>query len=82
VEIFASQGGPPVSTTPAANFVSATGVVDTGGKVHLNRVGDGNDDISSEEHFKNLKTIRGSYLLLELFIFVQIFEFDRMTQSL
>ncbi len=61
MEIFAS----PVSPTPAANFGTATGVVDTGGKFHLNRVGDGNDDISSEERFKNLKTIRGSYFLLE-----------------
>jgi hypothetical protein len=33
VEIFASQGAPPVSTTPAANFAtSTTGFVDTGGK--------------------------------------------------
>jgi hypothetical protein len=43
-EIFASQGAPPVSTTPAANFYTifasvvdtsgkiATGVNDTGGK--------------------------------------------------
>jgi hypothetical protein len=38
---------------------------------HLNRVGNGNDDISSQEHFKNLKTKRGSHLLLELLIFVQ-----------
>ncbi len=28
----------------------------------LNRVGNGNDDISSEEQFQNLKTNRGSYL--------------------
>jgi hypothetical protein len=27
---------------------------------HLNRVGNGNDDISSEEHFENSKTRRGS----------------------
>jgi hypothetical protein len=33
VEIFASQGAPPVSTPPVANFVTGTtGVVDTGGK--------------------------------------------------
>jgi hypothetical protein len=44
VEIFASQGAPPVSTTPAANFATsfasvvdtsekfATGVNDSGGK--------------------------------------------------
>jgi hypothetical protein len=32
-EIFASQGAPPVSTTPVANFASGpAGVVDTGGK--------------------------------------------------
>jgi hypothetical protein len=40
-ELFASQGAPPVSTTPVANFAtsisdnkgkSAIGVVDTGGK--------------------------------------------------
>jgi hypothetical protein len=32
-EIFASQGAPPVSTTPVANFASGTaGVADTGGK--------------------------------------------------
>jgi hypothetical protein len=32
-EIFTSQGAPPVSTTPAANFAtSSAGVVDTGGK--------------------------------------------------
>ncbi len=32
-EIFASQGAPPVSTTPVANFKFATGVNDTGGKI-------------------------------------------------
>jgi hypothetical protein len=32
-EIFASQGAPPVSTTPAANFATSfPSVVDTGGK--------------------------------------------------
>ena len=32
-EIFAAQGWPPVSTTPAANFATSfTSVVDTGGK--------------------------------------------------
>jgi hypothetical protein len=32
-EIFASQGAPPVSTTPAANFATSfASVVDTGGK--------------------------------------------------
>ncbi len=29
---------------------------------HLNRIGNGNDDIASEEHFENLKTRRGSDL--------------------
>ncbi len=43
---------------------------------HLNRVGNGKDYISSEEHFRNSETRRGTYLLLELFIFVQIFEFN------
>jgi hypothetical protein len=32
-EIFTSQGAPPISTTPAANFAtSSAGVFDTGGK--------------------------------------------------
>jgi hypothetical protein len=32
-EIFASKGGPPVSTTPVANFATSfSSVVDTGGK--------------------------------------------------
>jgi hypothetical protein len=32
-EIFASQGAPPISTTPAANFATSfASVVDTGGK--------------------------------------------------
>ncbi len=32
-EIFASQGAPPVSTTPAANFATIfPSVIDTGGK--------------------------------------------------
>ena len=34
VEIFASRGGPPVSTTPVENFATSfDSVVDTGGKV-------------------------------------------------
>ncbi len=37
---------------------------------HLNRVGNGNDDILSEEHFENSNTSRGSYLDLLLVIFV------------
>ncbi len=44
------------------------------------RMRNGNDDISSEEHFDNSKTRRGSHFLLELFIFgVQIFEFYLVT---
>jgi hypothetical protein len=30
---------------------------------HLNRVGNGNDDITSENHFENLKTRRGTVLI-------------------
>jgi hypothetical protein len=37
---------------------------------HLFCVGNDNYDISSEEHFKNSKISKGSYLYLELFIFV------------
>jgi hypothetical protein len=37
---------------------------------HLNRVGNGDDDISSDEHFENSNTHRGSYLDLYLVIFV------------
>jgi hypothetical protein len=33
---------------------------------HLNCMGSGNHDISSEEHFENSKTRKGTYLLLEL----------------
>jgi hypothetical protein len=49
---------------------------------HLNRVGNGIDDILSEEHLKIRKLEKNSYLLLELVIFVKIFEFFLMTQSL
>jgi hypothetical protein len=45
-------------------------------------LGNGNDDISSEEHFENSKTIGGFYLDLEVVIFVQIFEFYLLTRSL
>jgi hypothetical protein len=38
-------------------------------------MGNGNDDISSEEHFENSKISRDSYFYAELFIFVHIFEF-------
>ncbi len=47
----------------------------------LNRVWNGIGDISSEEHFENTETRRGTYLL-ELFIFVQIFEFYPANPSL
>jgi hypothetical protein len=47
---------------------------------HLNRAGNGNGGISSQEHFENLKTVRGSYL--DLVIFVQIFEIYLVTLSL
>ncbi len=53
-----------------------------GGRELLNCVENGNDEISSEEHFTYLKTKRGSYLLLELLIFVPIFEFYLVTQTL
>jgi hypothetical protein len=33
---------------------------------YLNRVGNGNDDISSEEDFENSETVRGSYLDLQV----------------
>ncbi len=37
-------------------------------------MGNGNGEISSEKHFENSKTRRGSYFLQEPLIFVQIFE--------
>jgi hypothetical protein len=43
------------------------------GREFLNCMENGNDKFSSEEHFTYLKTRRGSYLLLELLIFVPIF---------
>ncbi len=51
---------------------------------HLNSVGNGNGDISSEEHFIKFENQEryGTYLLLDLLIFVQIFEFYLVTQSL
>ncbi len=36
---------------------------------NIYRVGNSNDDISSEEHFENLKNSRGSYLGLQVIIF-------------
>jgi hypothetical protein len=33
---------------------------------HRNRMGNGNDDISSEKDFENSKTITGSYMYLGL----------------
>ncbi len=50
---------------------------------HLNRVGNGNDDIASEEHFENSKTSRGSYLSIPISCFFnQILEFYLVNQSL
>ncbi len=51
---------------------------------HINPVGNGNVDISSEEHFENWKSQERcrTYLLLELFIFGQLFEFHLVTKSL
>ncbi len=49
---------------------------------HLNCVGNGNDDIPSDDHFENLKTNRGSYLDLEVVIFVKIFDLSLVAQSL
>ncbi len=51
---------------------------------HLNRVGNGTDNISSEEHFKTLETKRDSYLLYfwNCLFFAQIFEFYLVIQSL
>ncbi len=54
---------------------------------HLNLMGsdclfNDNDEISPEEHFESSKTRRGTLLLLELFIFVHMFEFYLVTQSL
>ncbi len=49
---------------------------------HLNRVGNGKDDISSKEHFRNSKISRRSHLHKELSIFVHIFEFYPMSLSL
>jgi hypothetical protein len=51
-------------------------------KYNFSHMGNGNDDISSEEHFKNLKTKRSSYFLLEQYIFVKIFESYLVAQSL
>jgi hypothetical protein len=43
-------------------------------------LGKGNCNISSEKHLRNQKTSRGSFLDLELLIFVKKFEFYLMTQ--
>ena len=48
----------------------------------LNRWENGDDDRASEKHLRNSKTSRGSYLDLELCIFVKIFEIYLVTQSL
>ncbi len=49
---------------------------------HLNRVESGKDDSLSEAHFQSSKTIRGSFLDSELYIFINIFEYYLVTQSL
>jgi hypothetical protein len=49
---------------------------------HLNRWKNGNCSGSSEKHFRNSKTSRGSWLDLGLLFFVKIFEFYLVTQSL
>ncbi len=48
----------------------------------LNQLGNGKDDMLSEEHIENLETIRGSYLDLKLVIFVQILDFLLVARSL
>ncbi len=49
----------------------------------FNRVENGEKNCcSSEPHLKSLKTSGGSYLDLEVFTFVKIFEFYLVTQSL
>ncbi len=52
---------------------------------HPDRVGNGNDDISSEKHFENSTRREKRFLftvLLNLFIFVQIFELHHVIQPL
>jgi hypothetical protein len=44
--------------------------------------GNGNDDISSAEHLRISNTSGGSYFYVLLIIFVQIFEFCLVIQSL
>jgi hypothetical protein len=50
--------------------------------LQLNRVGNGNDDISSEEHIKNSKTSRGSLFWPITSYFCLNIEFYLVTQSL
>ncbi len=49
---------------------------------HLNRLGSGKDDSSSEAQLQSSKTSRGSYLHPELYIFVKIFELCLVTTDL
>ncbi len=49
---------------------------------HVNHVRNGNDDISSVNILNIKNPRRGTYLLLERFIFVQIFKFYLVSQSL
>jgi hypothetical protein len=49
---------------------------------HLNREEHCNKDSLTQTHIKRLKTGTGSYLDLEVSIFVKIFGFDLVIQSL
>ena len=49
---------------------------------HLNRMGNDNDNISSEEYFENSKTIRGICVLPERLIYAKTFRFYLKTPSL
>ncbi len=49
---------------------------------HLNRMGNGNDDISSKEHFEHEKPLGFPIEIFTIFNFVQIFKFYLVTQSL
>ncbi len=71
------QRGPQRNSVDKSPIISVNSPI----RFHLNRVGNGNDDISSEKHFENSKTRKGGYLLLDLFIFVQLFEFYLVTKS-
>jgi hypothetical protein len=73
-EIFASQGAPPVSTTPVANFsTSFASVVDTGGKFapSVNDTDGGVNDTGGKQWEQlqtadNLKGMWGLNIMYEL----------------